>query len=252
MGMKNFFKKRGSEVSNHSNRSERTFFKQLIRSEELHEEIFQRLTTNKFWPFHDYGPFFELEYTNPNYYKAVVQFILWTVVVVIRGISHAVNKDRLTWSDLHFFFYLLIPTWIIYKLFDIIRYWDYRQLAIRKMQNTYEFKIGDTVTHEGDLSDIYIRIEALDGADGKLFYRLILNGYNIEKYILTTMTDKKDDLDKIGRLIARRINLNYFDCNDISSKNVVRHIENVKKMKKVFANRPTKSARKSVFQGLMV
>ena len=32
----------------------------------------------------------------------------------------------------------------------------------------------------------------------------------IEKYILTTMTDKKDDLDKIGRLIARRINLNYF------------------------------------------
>jgi hypothetical protein len=24
------------------------------------------------------------------------------------------------------------------------------------------------------------------------------------------MTDKKDDLDKIGRLIARRINLNYF------------------------------------------
>ncbi|CBY40454.1 unnamed protein product, partial [Oikopleura dioica] len=23
-------------------------------------------------------------------------------------------------------------------------------------------------------------------------------------------TDKKDDLDKIGRLIARRINLNYF------------------------------------------
>lgn len=88
--MKNFFKKRGSQVSNHSNRSERTFFKQLIRSEELHEEIFQRLTviypfknlftsfqTNKFWPFHDYGPFFELEYTNPSYYKAVVQFILW-------------------------------------------------------------------------------------------------------------------------------------------------------------------------------
>jgi hypothetical protein len=88
--MKNFFKKRGSSESNHSSSSERTFFKQLIRSEELHEEIFQRLTviysfenlftsfqTNKFWPFHDYGPFFELEYTNPSYYKAVVQFILW-------------------------------------------------------------------------------------------------------------------------------------------------------------------------------
>ena len=81
------------------------------------------------------------------------------------------------------------------------------------------------------------------------------------------MTDKKDDLDKIGRLIARRINLNYFgekliffrgikyvlDCADVSSKNVVRHIENVKKISKVFATRPTKSApRKSVFQSLMV
>lgn len=83
------------------------------------------------------------------------------------------------------------------------------------------------------------------------------------------MTDKKDDLDKIGRLIARRINLNYFgekthffsrykiryflDCADVSSKNVVRHIENVNKISKVFANRPTKSApRKSVFQSLMV
>ena len=67
-----------------------------------------------------------------------------------------------------------------------------RQLAIKKMQNTYEFKIGESVTHEGDLrydflafdakrdsSDLYIRIEALDGADGKLFYRLILNGYKV-------------------------------------------------------------------------
>ena len=42
----NFFKKRGSLNSVLSDRSERTFFKQLIRSEELHEEIFQRLTVN--------------------------------------------------------------------------------------------------------------------------------------------------------------------------------------------------------------
>ena len=105
--MKNFFKKRGSQVSNHSNRSERTFFKQLIRSEELHEEIFQRLTviysfenlftsfqTNKFWPFHDYGPFFELEYTNPSYYKAVVQFILWErLLPFLKTISSDIKSE---------------------------------------------------------------------------------------------------------------------------------------------------------------
>lgn len=42
---------------------------------------------------------------------------------------------------------------------------------------------------------------------------------------MTSLTERKDALDRIGRMIARRININYFDCTDVSNKNVIRHVE---------------------------
>ena len=68
----------------------------------------------------------------------------------------------------------------------------------------------------GDIFFIYLffcKITKIS-TNNKTYYRLILNGYLVEKYILTSLTERKDALDRIGRMIARRINLNYFDCSD--------------------------------------
>jgi len=199
------------------------WFKKYFGQTSGYEEVCDYLGENKHWPFDDYGPFFELEFVNPKFYRAAVWLFVKFVFLASCMISFLVSSPGS--YDFYFIPFLIIPSSMYHNILNIICYWNERQLCIRKLESWYEFKIGEDVIHEGDLSDLYIRLEALNCTNNKTYYQLVLNGYMVEKYILTSLTMKQDALDRIGRMIARRINLNYFDCSDISNKNVIRHVE---------------------------
>jgi len=212
------------------NQSKKGLLKKYFGQTSLYEEVCEKLSMNRHWPFDDYGPFFELEFVNPEFYSSVVSLFFSAALITICTVCTISDGFRipffgLTHSDLSFVPFILLPLYSFHKIVNIITYWKERQLSIRKLDNWYEFKIGDNVVHEGDLSDLYIRLEALQCTNNCSYYRLVLNGYKVEKYKLTSLSKRKDALDRIGRMIARRINLNYFDSSDISNKNVIRHVE---------------------------
>ncbi|GCB84426.1 hypothetical protein scyTo_0025210, partial [Scyliorhinus torazame] len=60
---------------------------------------------------------------------------------------------------------------------------------------------------------------------GKFYYKLILNGTYIEVISLTGIkfSTNREKLEKLGMRLAAKLNLNYFDCVDLTTKHVIRH-----------------------------
>lgn len=99
----------------------------------------------------------ELEFVNPEFYSSVVSLFFSAALITICTVCTISDGFRipffgLTHSDLSFVPFILLPLYSFHKIVNIITYWKERQLSIRKLDNWYEFKIGDNVVHEGDLS----------------------------------------------------------------------------------------------------
>ncbi|XP_043547034.1 transmembrane protein 249-like [Chiloscyllium plagiosum] len=89
----------------------------------------------------------------------------------------------------------------------------------------YEFYIYRYLQRKSTLDEIYIRLKDQKTAQGKFYYKLILNGTYIEVLSLTGIkfSSNQEKLEKLGMRLASKLNLNYFDCVDISRKHVIRH-----------------------------
>ncbi|CAM4581527.1 unnamed protein product, partial [Lepidochelys kempii] len=72
-------------------------------------------------------------------------------------------------------------------------------------------------------NQIYVRLTAQTDAYGKCFYSLIINGYGLEVLALASLSDKYEQMEFLGRRIARKLKLNYFDYLDVSTHHVIRH-----------------------------
>ena len=46
--------------------------------------------------------------------------------------------------------------------------------------------------------------------------RLTLNGFHVEEQEITSMSTNEAALRKLGRIISDRLNINYFDSEDVS------------------------------------
>ncbi|XP_054841279.1 cation channel sperm-associated auxiliary subunit TMEM249 isoform X2 [Eublepharis macularius] len=98
-----------------------------------------------------------------------------------------------------------------------------RRLIINHNKELYQFYIKGRLWQEGPLYQIYVRLVAQRDSYGKLFYSLIINGYRLEMLTLASLSSKFEQIDVLGRRIARHLNLNYFDYEDISTRHVIRH-----------------------------
>ncbi|XP_026547262.1 transmembrane protein 249, partial [Notechis scutatus] len=98
-----------------------------------------------------------------------------------------------------------------------------RRLIINHIRQYYQFYIRGILWHEGPLHQIYVRLVSQRDAHGKLFYSLIINGYRLEVLTLVRLTKNHELVDSLGRRIARYLNLNFFDAEDISTLHVIRH-----------------------------
>ncbi|XP_048338640.1 cation channel sperm-associated auxiliary subunit TMEM249 [Sphaerodactylus townsendi] len=178
------------------------------------KNLSQKLQGNKFFPFQVMQPkVFVMEYYKDMLWKGALVFVVSLVASVFYFRAEMGSQN---FSG--FFIYgMIIGLWLI------ISNMHKRRLIINHNKELYQFYIKGCLWQEGPLYQIYVRLVAQRDAYGKLFYSLIINGYRLEVLTLANLSSKFEQIDILGRRIARNLNLNYFDYEDISTRHVIRH-----------------------------
>ncbi|XP_069771207.1 cation channel sperm-associated auxiliary subunit TMEM249-like isoform X2 [Narcine bancroftii] len=159
---------------------------------------------------------YELNYLNKSLCIGIILitssffFFIICLLFSVPGISHLAG---------FFVFVFLVGVWLI--LTNIGR----RSIIIDLIENKYEFYNYRYLMHKGPLEEIYIRLKSQKTSQGVLYYKLILNGPHIEVLNLTgiKLSRNQESLEKLGLRLAAKLNLNYFDCCDVSSRHFIRH-----------------------------
>ncbi|XP_033058091.1 transmembrane protein 249 isoform X5 [Trachypithecus francoisi] len=60
-------------------------------------------------------------------------------------------------------------------------------------------------------------------AYGRCFFQLVLGGHRLEPLVLVQLSERYEQMEYLGRYIARKLNINYFDYLATSYRHVVRH-----------------------------
>ncbi|XP_036063480.1 transmembrane protein 249 [Onychomys torridus] len=58
---------------------------------------------------------------------------------------------------------------------------------------------------------------------GRCFFQLVLCGHKLEPLVLVQLSERYEQMEFLGRHIARKLNINYFDHLVASYRHVVRH-----------------------------
>nr|XP_056710573.1 cation channel sperm-associated auxiliary subunit TMEM249 [Euleptes europaea] len=177
-------------------------------------KLSQKVQGNKFFPFQVQQPrVFVMEYYKDLLWKGALLFTVSLVASVFYFRAETGFQNFVG-----FFIYgITIGLWLI------ISNMHKRRLIINHNKERYQFYIKGCLWQEGPLYQIYVRLVAQRDAYGKLFYSLIINGYRLEVLTLANLSSKFEPIDILGRRIARNLNLNYFDYEDISTRHVIRH-----------------------------
>ncbi|XP_077788784.1 cation channel sperm-associated auxiliary subunit TMEM249 [Podarcis muralis] len=174
------------------------------------------LKENKYFPFQVQQPkVFVIEYYKDMIWKGLVIFLLSLGLSILHFKAPRQGTQDFT---IFFVFGMLTGLWL--SISNIHK----RRLIINHIKEVYQFYIKGILWQEGPLHQIYVRLIAQTDAYGKRYYSLIINGYRLEVLTLAALTDQFELLDSVGRRIARNLNLNFFDYEDVSTRHVIRHL----------------------------
>uniref|UniRef100_F1N6X3 Transmembrane protein 249 n=1 Tax=Bos taurus TaxID=9913 RepID=F1N6X3_BOVIN len=81
---------------------------------------------------------------------------------------------------------------------------------------------GRTVC-QGPMHLVYVRLALNSDAYRRCFFQLVLCGHKLEPLVLVQLSERYEQMEYLGRYIARKLNINYFDCLATSYRHVVRH-----------------------------
>jgi hypothetical protein len=87
-----------------------------------------------------------------------------------------------------------------------------------------KYYADDELLHCGHVYNIYIRVKTLR-TSGNRYYRLIVDGFRLDvPFDVTLMpSTRPDKLIRLGRRLSANIGINFFDCEDSSTRHVIRH-----------------------------
>jgi len=120
--------------------------------------------------------------------------------------------------------YVLPPALML--LFLVPALWRHRLVrtyVIDAANGFYEFYISTALVYRGRLRNAYVRLKGIGTGGGETYYCLIFNGYQMEELTITGYTTSLMKLRKLGRRLAMRLNVNYFDVHDLSSHHTILH-----------------------------
>nr|XP_042717176.1 transmembrane protein 249 [Chrysemys picta bellii] len=213
---------------------------------DVERSLARRLQQNTHYPFQVQQPnVFVMEYYKDTLWKGALIFLL----CVLGGVFY-LKSEKVSQDYSGFFVYgILVGFWLFLSSMHK------RHLVINHARGCYQIYIKRRLWEEGPLHQIYVRLMAqTDGtapargegvrrpvppphgtlaphrlppacpaAYGKRFYSLIINGHGLEVLTLASLSDQYEHMEFLGRRIARKLKLNYFDYLDVSTRHVIRH-----------------------------
>ncbi|OBS67202.1 hypothetical protein A6R68_04294, partial [Neotoma lepida] len=174
----------------------------------------KRLKHNSFYPFKQQQPdVFVLEYYLDTLWKGMLLFI-FCLVLVCCGALNKVEKQE-TWC---FPVYgMAIGLWLM------ISSLPRRRLVLNHTRGMYHFSIRGRTVCQGPMHLVYVRLALSSDAYGRCFFQLVLCGHKLEPLVLVQLSERYEQMEFLGRHIARKLNINYFDYLASSYRHVIRH-----------------------------
>ncbi|XP_021574214.1 transmembrane protein 249 [Carlito syrichta] len=174
----------------------------------------RRLKNNSFYPFTQTLPnVFVLEYYLDTLWKGMLLFVV-CIVLVSFGSLREVQKQK-TWG---------FPAYGVgVSLWLIISSLPRRRLVLNHISGLYHFSIQGRTVCQGPMHLVYVRLALTSDAYRRCFFQLVLGGYKLEPLVLVQLSEHYEQMEYLGRHIARKLNINYFDYLTMSYRHVVRH-----------------------------
>ncbi|XP_070566993.1 cation channel sperm-associated auxiliary subunit TMEM249-like [Ptychodera flava] len=176
------------------------------------EETFKKnLEKNHTYPFTETDSgYFEYETRSPKFWQAIVIVAILVVGVIGYYADHPFDQNL-----------TLVILVVSSACYIIFTYKDKRRIVINTNTDEYGFYIGEKLMYRGHIHNIYIRLRGLKGGGGDMFFNIVLNGYHVEEQELSSTSTNKEKFERLGKLLAARMNLNYFDFKDVSTKHIL-------------------------------
>ncbi|XP_071811830.1 cation channel sperm-associated auxiliary subunit TMEM249-like isoform X2 [Apostichopus japonicus] len=179
------------------------------------EDIFQaRLEKNPIFPF---------EETEENHYEyEFISIWFWfslatiAAALVIGGIVMLAVRNPMSYL-------VCCIICVLVSAYTAYVYQGKRKVVIDHDNDSYTFYRKGRRIYTGHVHNIYIRLVGQKGGNGEIYYKVVLNGFNLEVQALSSSTLRCEKLEKLGRRLATRLNLNFFDWTDRSTRHVIRH-----------------------------
>lgn len=179
------------------------------------EAVFKRnLDKNPIYPFEEISPnIYKRRRVKSKYFWAGILTMILTVLIAV-----AMYYD----TPLDQFIVLHIMS-LVFSIALTLYYKDERTVILNGRDLHYEFYKKDRLIYRGHYHNIYIRLKGEKSGAGEIFFTITLNGYHIEEEHLTSSSRSMEKLRKLGRRLALRLDLNYFDYMDKSRHHIIRH-----------------------------
>ncbi|XP_032746658.1 transmembrane protein 249 [Rattus rattus] len=173
-----------------------------------------QLKKNSFYPFKQQQPdVFVLEYYLDTLWKGILLFIICLIFIscnILKEVDH-----QKTWC---FPVYgMAIGLWLMLSSVP------QRRLVLNHTRGMYHFSIQGRTVCQGPMHLVYVRLALSSDAYGGRFYQLVLCGHKLEPLVLVQLSERYEQMEFLGRHIARKLNINYFDYLASSYRHVVRH-----------------------------
>ncbi|XP_032324189.1 transmembrane protein 249 isoform X2 [Camelus ferus] len=98
-----------------------------------------------------------------------------------------------------------------------------RRLVLNHTRGVYHFSIQGRTVCQGPMHLVYVRLALSSDAYRRCFFQLVLCGHKLEPLVLVQLSERYEQMEYLGRHIARKLNINYFDSLASSYRHVVRH-----------------------------
>nr|KAF6405789.1 transmembrane protein 249 [Rousettus aegyptiacus] len=172
------------------------------------------LKNNSFYPFVQQQPnVFVLEYYLDTLWKGTLLFVV-CLFLISCGLVSQVQKQA-TWG---------IPAYGMgVGLWLMISSLPRRRLVLNHTRGMYHFSIQGRTVCQGPMHLVYVRLARSFDAYGKCFFQLVLCGHKLEPLVLVKLSERYEQMEFLGRHLAWKLNINYFDCLATSYRHVVRH-----------------------------
>ncbi len=87
----------------------------------------------------------------------------------------------------------------------------------------YEYYKGKKLIYTGHIHNIYIRLKGWKTGGDDIIYNLVLDGFMLDEQVLSGSTVIHNKMARLGRRLAYKLDINFFDFQDKSRGHVVRH-----------------------------